>query len=101
MVVLVVVVSFPYARHGSYPYWSKTKDIGRSHVVNVWRNPAPIVELPQMTACFMISADEDSEVWSMTFAAVIFVEVAEFTELGWDGHDSEIEDIANRLVPVN
>lgn len=101
MVVLVVVVSFPNAGHGSYPYWSKAKDVGGSHVVDVWCYPASIVELPEMAASFMVSSNEDSEIWCMTFAAVVFVEVTELTELGWDRHDSEIEDIANCLVPVN
>ena len=41
-----VIEAFPYTGQSSNTQWTETQDVGSTHVVDVRRNPASVVELP-------------------------------------------------------
>src|SRR5271170_7390803 len=72
---LAIIIPFPYSRQTSNAKWTKSQYIGRTEVVDVRRNPPAVVELKEVIAGFMISADKDRETRCNSLATVVFVEI--------------------------
>ena len=87
---LLVIVAFPDTGQSSDAERSELENIGSAHIVDVGSGPATVIEFEKVIASLMISADKDGQTRSLFSATVIFVKVAQLSELGWHGGDVEI-----------
>lgn len=72
---LVVVIWFPDSGKTAYSKRSEAKDVCSAEVVNVWGDPASVVELEEVIACFVVASNEYSEIRGDPCTTVIFMKV--------------------------
>jgi hypothetical protein len=95
-----VVVTFPDSRKSRNAEGAKSEDVGSTQIVNVWSNPATVIELEQMITGLMISTNEDGQVRSFSRPAVVFMKVGHCAILGWHRGDVEVIFISDGLEGV-
>ena len=76
MMRFAVVVSLPDPRHAGNTKGPNPDDIRDTKIVDVRRDPAAVVELEQMRGSFVVTANEESQVWGLSSTGVIRGEVA-------------------------
>lgn len=101
MVRLTIVKAFPDARHAGNAKWPQAKDVGGTHVVDIGRNPAAVVELPEMRARLVIASNEDCEVRRSASARIVLRKVAQMAIFDRARHDGQVGSIADRLSAVS
>lgn len=94
---LAIVKALPNATQSGNAQRPHAQHVCRAHVVDIGRDPAAIVELPQVRGGLVVAGDEDGEVGSGLGAAVVLVEITEHAILGGDGHDFDIVAVARGL----
>lgn len=94
---LPVVPSLPDATQTSDPQRAQPQYVGCTHIVNVGRDPATVVQLGQVGGGLVIAPNEDGQVRGLAGAAVVLVEVTESAVLGGYGHDLDVVAVANSL----
>ena len=57
--VPLIIITFPNTGHCSNLDGPKLKHVGGARVVNVWSDPSSVVELKQVVAGLMVSANEN------------------------------------------
>lgn len=97
MMGFAIVVALPDATHASDSNGSQSKNVGGAHIVDIWGDPAAIMQLCQMRCCFVIASNKDGEIGGLSFPTVIVREVAQFAILGRDGHDRQVIGVADGL----
>lgn len=88
---LVVVVAFPDTGESCYSKWSKADDVGSPEIVDIRCDPPSIIEFPEMTTCFMVSAHKKRQVGGLSFTAVIFVKISDFSKFKRNRHAIQIK----------
>src|SRR5579862_2116583 len=97
VVWLSIVVPFPYPRQASDAKGAQPNNVSRTKVIDIGSSPASVVQLPQVTTGFMVTTDEDSQIWCHSRPAIVLVEVSNFAILDRTSHAVEIFGIADCL----
>ncbi len=95
-----VVVAFPDSRQAGNSEWPEANDIGSTEVVDIWRNPAAVVELEKVIAGFVVAPNEDCQIRCCSRPAVVFMKVRHSPILLRHGGDIEVKLIPDSLMMV-
>lgn len=98
---LSIVKALPDAGQACDAQWTESQDVCSAKIVNIWRDPASVVEFPEMRAGFVVSGDEDGQVWSCEVAGVVLRKVAQVAIFDGARHDTQVSSISNRLLSVS